>query len=89
MFRKAAGFQADYHHLHLLVAPDFDEWRIILRDDGVTIHGGRQFTETKAKETARQIAEAYLREEKHESLPPLQDIQWSAMQPGEWLNFHP
>ncbi len=89
MFRKAAGFRADYHYLHLVVAPDFDEWRVFLRDDGIIIHGGRQFTEIKAKEAARQIADAYLHDEKHEDLPPLPEVQWTPMQPGEWLNFHP
>ena len=47
MFRTVTGFKAQYHYLTLLVASDFDEWRIILHGPGVCIQGGRQFTEEK------------------------------------------
>lgn len=89
MFRSSAGFKAQYHYLTLLVASDFDEWRIVLQGPGVTIVGGRQITEAKAKEHARSIAESFLHQEKHEELPTLQEVAWAPLTPGEWLNWRP
>ena len=89
MFRKATGSKAQYHYLTLHVAADFDEWRIFLEGPGVIIHGGRQFTEAKAKEAAIQMADNYIRDEKKEALPNLPEIDWTELQPGEWLNWRP
>ena len=89
MFSKSAGFKTQYHFLTLIVAPDFDEWRIFLQGRGVTIHGGRQFTETKAKESACTIAASYILNEVHEELPPPPQLDWTPVETGAWLNYRP
>lgn len=89
MFRQAAGFKAQYHYFTLLVAADFDEWRILLQGPGVVVQGVRQFSEAKAKEHARLMADSYLQEQKQESPVPSQDIEWTPLAPGEWLNWRP
>ena len=87
MFRTAVGFKAQYHFLTLLVASDFDEWRIILQGPGLTIHGCRQFSEAKAKQHAIAVAGSYFEEQKREDLPALAEIDWTPLQDGEWLNW--
>ncbi|HOL71919.1 MAG TPA: hypothetical protein PLA43_05565 [Bryobacteraceae bacterium] len=89
MFRALSGFKAQYHHLTLLVASDFDEWKVFLEAPGLTIQGCRQFTEEKAKKHAVEMAEHYLKEEKHEGLPLLDGIVWEPLARGEWLNWRP
>jgi len=89
MFRSATGFKAQYHYLTLLVASDFDEWRIVLTGPGFTIHGHRQFNEAKAKQHALAIAENYFQQEKREDLPVLPQVDWTPLQAGEWLNWRP
>jgi hypothetical protein len=88
MFRPAPGFKAQFSGLTLLVASDFDEWKIILQGNDVVIQGGRQFSEAKAKEHAVKVAESYLREEKHEE-PASPTLSWMPLSPGEWLNWRP
>ena len=56
------------------------------RGPGVTIQGGRQSSEAKAKEHARAIAADYLSTEKKESLP-LIEPEWTPLVPGEFLNW--
>ncbi len=87
MFRQASGFKAQYGPLTLLVASDFDEWRIFLHRPGVVIQAGRQFSEPKAKEQARTVADSYLDEagEAAQASEP----EWTPIQPGEWLNWRP
>jgi hypothetical protein len=53
----------------------------------VLIQGGRQFTEAKAKEAAIQVADHYIRDEKQETPAEQTEIDWVALQSGEWLNF--
>jgi hypothetical protein len=89
MFRQAAGFKAQYQSLTLLVAADFDEWRILLQGPGVVVHGMRQFNEAKAKEHARLMADSYLVEQRHESPDPVTDLEWKPLDAGEWLNWRP
>jgi hypothetical protein len=89
MFRKSAGFKAQYQDMTLFVAPDFDEWRIFVHGPGGIIHGGRLFTEAKAKECACNIIESYLREEKHEPVAVAVAVEWQPLEPGEWLNWRP
>jgi len=89
MFRELKGFKAQYHCLTLLVASDFDEWKIVLHGPGVCIHGGRQFTEAKAKEHAHACARGYVHEEKRADLPVLEILDWQPLGPGEWLNWRP
>jgi hypothetical protein len=52
MFRASSGFKAQYHYMTLIVALDFDQWRIFLQGPGVIIDGGRQPDNTAAKEEA-------------------------------------
>ena len=89
MFRTQDGFKAQYHYLTLLVALDFDEWRIILHGPGVCIQGGRQFTEAKAKDYAYAAAIKYIHDEKHEDLPVQEEVQWQPLTPGEVLKWRP
>ncbi|MEK7404461.1 MAG: hypothetical protein AAB225_05085 [Acidobacteriota bacterium] len=89
MFRTLSGFKAQYHYLTLLVAADFDEWRVIAAAPGVTVHGQRQFTEAKAKEHALALAKSYIHEQKREELPVLETLEWQPFQPGEFLNWRP
>ncbi len=89
MFREARGFKAQYHYLSLVLASDFDEWRIMAQGPGVMICGVRQFTEAKAKEHARTLASSFIHQEKHEDLPVLQELDWQPLTPGEFLNWRP
>ena len=89
MFRKAEGFKAQCNNLHLVIAADFDEWRIFLQGPGVIINGGRQFSEDKAKEHAVVTAHDYLCKEEGDSPSALQEVQWIPLDKGEWLNWRP
>ena len=89
MFRPATGFKANYHYLTLMVASDFDEWRVLLSGPGVFIQGCRQFTEAKAKEHARVAAVSYVHEIKHEDLPQIENLEWQPFTHGEFLNWRP
>lgn len=89
MFRSAAGFKAQCNDLTVLVAADFDEWRILLKGPDLIVQGGRQFTEEKAKETARLMADSYFKEHSGEYLTPLQNFEWKPLDPGEWQNWRP
>lgn len=86
MFRALNGLKAPYHYLTLVVASDFDEYRVLIQGPGVTIQGTRQFTEAKAKAHARDIAADYLSNQKKENLPLLEP-DWAPIQPGEFLNW--
>lgn len=88
MFRVANGFKGSYHDLDLMVAADFDEWKVLVRGPGVCIHGGRQFSEDKAKAHAVACATDYYREFKPET-PKLETVDWQPMRQGEWLNWRP
>jgi hypothetical protein len=87
MFRALTGYKARYHYLTLLVAADFNEWKVMLLGPGVTIQGTRQFTEEKAKEHARAVAQSFLAEEKHEDLPAPPQLDWTPLDAGEWMNW--
>jgi hypothetical protein len=89
MFRTLPGYKAQYHYLTLLVASDFDEWKVVIEAPGVTIHGGRQLGEVKAKQHAVAMAESYIQQEKHEDLPALEQVEWEPLAKGEWLNWRP
>jgi hypothetical protein len=86
MFRALNGLKAPYHSLTLLVASDFDEYRVLIQGPGVMIQGARQFSEAKAKEHARAIAVDYLSNQKKEDLPVLEP-EWTPLAPGEFLNW--
>jgi hypothetical protein len=86
MFRPLPGFKAKYHQFTLLVAADFDEWRVVLLGPAVTIVGSRQFNEARAKDHARTIAESFLKE-KGQDLPVLTELEWIPFESGEWLNW--
>ncbi len=87
MFRALSGFKAKYHYLTVLVASDFDAWHVTVHGPGVCINGGRQFSESKAKEHARMCAADYIHREKTEDLPVLEQVEWEPLAPGEWLNW--
>ena len=89
MFRSLSGFKAKYHYLDLVVAADFDEWKVIVRGPDVCIHGGRQFGEVKAKEHARACAADYVRSVKKEELAVLDQVDWQPLASGEWLTWRP
>ena len=36
MFRPLSGYKAQYHYLTLVVAGDFDEWRVLAMGPGFT-----------------------------------------------------
>lgn len=88
MFRALSGLKAPYHDLTLLVASDFDEYRVIIQGPGVTIQGGRQFSEAKAKEHALGMATDYLTNVRQENVPPVEP-DWTPLAPGEFLNWRP
>lgn len=85
MFRALNGLKAPYHSLTLLVASDFDEYRVLIQGPGVMISGSRQFSEAKAKEHARAIAADYLNSQKEDL--PLLEPEWTPLAPGEFLNW--
>jgi hypothetical protein len=89
MFRAATGFKGQYRDFWLIVAADFDEWRVILQGPGVTIQGGRQFSEAKAKEQAVKVADSYVTEIRKEPPGADGDVDWKPLQPGEWMNWRP
>ncbi len=85
MYRSLSGFKAQYHYLTLLVISDFNEWKVLGYAPGLTIHGTRQFTESKAKEHALAVAQTYIHEEKREDLPLLPAIDWIPASHDDWL----
>jgi hypothetical protein len=87
MFRQASGYKAQCGSLKLLVASDFDEWRVLALGSGTIIRGGREFSADKAKAQAVQIANEYFAENSEES--STDDLEWSELGPGEWLNWRP
>jgi hypothetical protein len=89
MFRQLRGFKAEYHYLKLVIAADFDEWRVLVMGPGFTLQGQRQFGEAKAKDHAILTAKTFIYEEKKENLPPVQEVAWTAMTPGEYMDFLP
>ena len=89
MFRTAEAYKAEIHGLTLVVAADFDEWRIFLQGPNLIIHGGRQFTGTKAKAHAVQMAEDYVTEKLGESPPESKELEWLPLGDGKWLNWRP
>ena len=89
MFRESPGFKAQYHYVTMIVSLDFDQWKILLQGPGVVIDGGRQSDTTTAKQEASRIAERYIREEKHEALPTLRKVEWTAIDPHSCLSWQP
>jgi hypothetical protein len=88
MFRPLKGFKAEYQNLTVLVAADFDEYRILLQAPGVLVHGKRQFTEAQAKDHAFSLTASYLKEKQPETAPPA-GLEWVPFAGGEWLAWHP
>jgi hypothetical protein len=88
MFRSLRGFKAQYDNVILLVAADFDEYRVFLHVPGSIVQGRRQFNETQAKEHARKMAESYLKETRGADAA-LQDLAWVPFEQNEWLAWNP
>lgn len=87
MFRPVSGFKARYHYLTLLAVSDFDEWKVLLYGDGITIHASRQFSEAKAKDHALAVARKFVHEERHEDLPDLPAVDWMPTADHDWLTW--
>ena len=85
MFRSLSGYKSSYQSLTMLVASEFDEWRVLVCGPGVTIHGARQFGAEKAKEHAVALAREYLHEQKHQDVPDLQKVEWAPTSQEDWL----
>ena len=85
MFRNASGYKTQCGKLTLIIASDFDEWFVVAQGPSTIIRGGRAFTEEKAKAQAVQIANEYL-SEKGEA-PASAELEWTALESGEWLNW--
>lgn len=88
MFRSLRGFKAQYQDLTLLIAADFDEYRVLLQAPGTIVNGRRQFNETQAKEHARSMAASYIKE-KLGSEAALQDLTWVPFGQADWLAWNP
>ena len=89
MFREAEAYTARCDDLTLVVAADFDEWRIFLQGPDVIIHGGRQFTGDKAKAQALRIAGSYLQEAKGDLAIVPEQVEWAPLHERSWLNWRP
>ena len=89
MFRQLSGFKAQYHYLTLVIAGDFDEWRVLVMGPGFTLQGQRQFGEARAKAHARLAAASYIHDHKHEELPVIEEPAWTPLGPGEYMDFRP
>jgi hypothetical protein len=88
MFRPLSGFKAQCDDVAILVAADFDEYRVLLQTPGGIVQGRRQFTEAKAKEHACAMAASYLKEKCGDKpLPP--DLDWSPLGSADWLSWNP
>ncbi len=85
MFASFSGFKSRYQDLTLLVVSEFNEWKVLAYGPGITIHGTRQFSEVKAKDHARTMVENYVREQRHEDIPPPADLEWEPTAVGDWL----
>jgi len=85
MFRPLTGFRTTYQGLTIVVASEFDEWRVILHSPEVVIQGQRQYSAAKAKEHALMLAKSYLEEcgRLPESPPP--EPEWQPTGPRDWL----
>ena len=88
MFRPLKGFKAQYHDLTLMVAADFDEYRVMIQAPGTVVQGRRQFTEAKAKEHARDMAANYMKEKEPDVVPP-EGIEWIPFGATDWLAWNP
>lgn len=85
MFRTMTGFKGQYHYLKLLVVSEFNEWRILVEAPNGIIHGSRQFSESKAKDHAVDVARHFIQDYKHESLPVLPSTEWTPTSDEDWM----
>ena len=91
MFRHVEGYKAQYGNMSLMVAHDFVEWHVIvIKPPAIIIQGSRQFNQPKALEHARQLADSYIRDERHEDTLDLAgELTWEPLQPGDWVAWRP
>ena len=85
MFRTIAGMKTKYHYLTLVIVREFDEWKVLVYGPETTIHGVRQFAEAKAKDHALKLARDYIHERRHEALPVVDGVEWTATGEDDWL----
>jgi hypothetical protein len=88
-FVPTFDFSMTIFSMTIMVALDFDQWKILLQGPGVIIDGGRQADKTAAHEEARRIAERYICEEKHEALPTQPQVEWTPIDRHSCLNWQP
>ena len=89
MFRALTGFKAQCDDdVVMLVAADFDEYRVLLQAHGAIVQGRRQFTEAKAKEHACAMAASYLKEKCGDKPFPA-SLEWAPFGSGDWLSWNP
>jgi len=85
MFRPLVGFKATYMNLTLVVAAEFDEWRVILYAPDVIIQGSRQYKEPKAKDHALALARSYYQDVKKQAITAVPEPDWQPTGPQDWL----
>lgn len=85
MFRPLTGFKATYDDLTLVVAAEFDEWRVVVHSPQVIIQGQRQYKEVKAKEHALALAQMYFKDVKLEAARDLPLPEWQPTGLQDWL----
>ncbi len=84
MFRNMPGFRTNYGELTLLVVSEFNEWRVVLHGPAGIIQGARQFSETKAKEHAVEIAKHFLADHGRGPAPETAAVQWGPTAPEDY-----
>jgi hypothetical protein len=87
MFRHADGSKAQYHDLTLMIAHEFAEWHVIIRNATVMIRGGRQTSEATARDHARLVADNYIHEQNPEGVPKSEDLTWTPLEQDDWLTW--
>ena len=85
MFQASSGFQTQYHDLTLIVALDFDRWKILLSGPGIVIDGGRQADRVAAQERACLIAKEFVQKERGESPREPSRWEWTPIPARSWL----
>lgn len=87
MFRHIEGCKAQHGDMTLMIAHNFVEWHVmIIKSPTILIQGDRQLSEEKARAHARQLAESYLSEERHEE--PVgwpTELTWAPLETGDWV----
>jgi hypothetical protein len=87
MFRDCPGFVAQHQDIALIVALDYDQWKILLLSPAVLIDGGRKSDSIAAKDEARRLLECYIGQQSRCALPAASKLEWNPLQNGYWLTW--